>query len=53
VLPAPAAVLPKIEPVRVVLLVLEGGVVAPFADVAGEGDYIFHAELSGWGKKKA
>src|SRR2546423_11046215 len=53
VLVAPPAVLAELDPVGIVLLVLQGGVVAPFADAAGEGDDFFHAWLSGWGKEKS
>jgi hypothetical protein len=49
---APLAVLAELDPVRIVLLVLQGGVVAPFADAAGEGDDVFHASIFGWGRKK-
>jgi hypothetical protein len=52
VLMAPLAVLVELDPVRIVLFVLQGGVVAPFADAAGEGDDVFHAWLFGWGRKK-
>src|SRR5438132_13383107 len=52
VLVAPLAVLAELDPVGIVLLVLQGGVVAPFADAAGEGDYFFHGGLSGWGEKE-
>src|SRR5439155_20962937 len=53
VLVAPPAVLAQLDPVGIVLLVLHGGVVAPFADAAGQGDDFFHASLVGGGKKKA
>jgi hypothetical protein len=52
VLVAPLAVLAELDPVGIVLLVLQGGVVAPFADAAGEGDDVFHGWLFGWGRKK-
>jgi hypothetical protein len=52
VLVAPLAVLAELDPVRIVLLVLQGGVVAPLADAAREGDDFFHAWLFGWGRKK-
>jgi hypothetical protein len=52
---APLAVFAQLDPVRVVLLVLHGGVVAPLTHSAGEGDYVFHSWLFWWGaeKKKA
>src|SRR5207249_9529346 len=53
VLVAPPAVFAQLDPVGIVLLVLQGGVVAPFADAAGEGDDFFHAWLFGWGKEKS
>jgi hypothetical protein len=53
VLVAPPTVLAELNPVRIVLLVLEGGVVAPFADAASECDYLFHVRLFWLGKKKA
>jgi hypothetical protein len=43
VLVAPPAVLAELDPVRIVLLVLQGGVVASLADAAREGDDFFHA----------
>src|SRR6266852_7119030 len=49
VLVAPPAVLAELQAVRVVLLVFQGGVVAAFADAAGEGDDVFHGWLFGWG----
>jgi hypothetical protein len=52
VLVVPPAVLHELEPVRVVLLVLQGRVVSSFADAAGEGNYFFHACLFGWGERK-
>src|SRR5437588_1536548 len=52
VLVAPPAVLAELDPVGIVLLVLQGGVVAPFADAAREGDHFFHGRLSGWGERK-
>jgi hypothetical protein len=48
----PLAVLGELQTVRIVLLVLHGGVVAPFADAAGEGDDLFHGCLFGWGGRK-
>jgi hypothetical protein len=53
VLVAPLAVLAQLDPVGIVLLVLQGGVVAPLADATCQGDYFFHASLFGGGKKKA
>jgi hypothetical protein len=53
VLVTPLAVLAELDPVRIVFLVLQGGVIAPLADAAGEGDYFFHAWLFGGRKKKA
>src|SRR5213594_1622412 len=53
VLMAPLAVLAQLDPVGIVLLVLQGGVVAPLADAAGQGDDFFHASLFGWGKEKS
>src|SRR5262249_47533316 len=51
---APAAVLLELEPVRVVLLVLDGGVVAALAVAALERDDRLHRSLflAGVGKKK-
>jgi hypothetical protein len=49
----PLAVLAELNPVRIVLLVLQGGVVASLADAAGEGDDFFHAWLFGWEKEKS
>src|SRR5439155_13064836 len=40
-------------PVPVVLLVLQGGVVAPFADATGQGDDVFHSCLFGGEKEKS
>src|SRR5690242_12529160 len=53
VLVAPLAVLAELDPVGIVLLVLQGGVVAPLADAARQRDYFFHASLFGWGKEKS
>src|SRR5438477_6576968 len=53
VLMAPPAVLAELDPVRVVLLVLQGGVVAPFADATGQGDDVFHSCLFGGEKEKS
>src|SRR5438093_6430607 len=53
VLVTPPAVLAQLDPIGIVLLVLQGGVVAPFADAAGEGDDFFHAWLFGGGKEKS
>src|SRR5207249_9038059 len=53
VLVTPPAVFAQLDPVGIVLLVLQGGVVAPFADAAGEGDDFFHAWLFGGGKEKS
>src|SRR5438552_14498437 len=52
VLVVPPAVLAELDPVGIVLLVLHGGVVSPFADGAGEGDDLFHACLFGLGEKE-
>src|SRR3989442_9147768 len=49
VLTVPLAVLGQLQAVWIVPLVLHGGVVAPFADGAGEGDDVFHSWLFGWG----
>jgi hypothetical protein len=51
VLTVPLAVFAELDTVRIVLLVLQGGVIAPFADGAGEGDDVFHSWLFGWGLK--
>src|SRR2546422_5573537 len=53
VLVAPLAVLAELDPVRIVLLVLQGGVVAPFADATGQGDDVFHSCLFGGEKEKS
>jgi hypothetical protein len=53
VLMAPLAVLAELDPVGIVLLVLQGGVVASLADATGKCDDFFHASLVGGGKKKA
>src|SRR5947209_19734228 len=53
VLVAPLAVLAELDPVGIVLLVLHSGVVAPFADAAGEADDVFHGWLFGWEKEKS
>jgi hypothetical protein len=53
VLVAPLAVLAELDPVGIVLLVLQGGVVASLADAAGQGDYVFHARLFGGEKEKS
>jgi hypothetical protein len=53
VLPIPLAVLAELDPVWIVLLVFQGGVVAPFADGASEGDDVFHSQIPGLRKKKA
>jgi hypothetical protein len=52
VLVAPLAVFAQLDPVRIVLLVLHGGVVAPFTHSAGEGDDVFHSWLFGGAEKK-
>src|SRR5947208_4178439 len=52
VLVAPLAVLAQLDPVGIVLLVLQSGVVAPFADAAGEGDDVFHGWLFWLGEKE-
>jgi hypothetical protein len=48
----PPAVLAQLEPVRIVLLVLHGGVVAPLTHAAGEADDVFHGWLFGGAEKK-
>src|SRR5438105_8774945 len=53
VLVAPPAVLAELDAVRIVLLVLQGGVVAPFADATGQGDDVFHSCLFGGEKEKS
>jgi creatinine amidohydrolase/Fe(II)-dependent formamide hydrolase-like protein len=55
VLVAPLAVLAHLEPIRIVFLVLHGGVVAALADATREADDVFHRVLFGLGaeKKKA
>src|SRR5437016_6371649 len=53
VLVAPPAVLAELDPVGIVLLVLQGGVVAPFADATGQGDDVFHGCLFGGEKEKS
>src|SRR6266566_8288805 len=53
VLVAPPAVLAELDPVGIVLLVLQGGVVAPFADATGQGDDVFHSCLFGGEKEKS
>src|SRR2546425_12252056 len=53
VLVAPLAVLAELHPVGIVLLVLHSGVVAPFADAAGEDDDVLHGWLFGWEKEKS
>src|SRR2546422_11768772 len=53
VLVAPLAVLAELDPIRIVLLVLQGGVVAPFADAAGQCDDVFHSCLFGGEKEKS
>src|SRR2546422_1546798 len=50
---AALAVLAELDPVRFVLLVLQGGVVAPFADATGKGDDVFHSCLFGGEKEKS
>jgi hypothetical protein len=52
VLVAPLAVFAQLDPVWIVLLVLDSGVVAPLTDAAGEGDDVFHGWLSGGAEKK-
>jgi hypothetical protein len=52
VLAAPTAVFLQLETVRVVLLVLDRRVVAPFAVAALEGDDRFHTSLFGWKVRK-
>src|SRR3989442_9219188 len=49
VLAAPPAVLLQLQAVRVVLLVLDRRVVAPFAVAALKGDDRFHRSLCRWG----
>src|SRR5438270_3472960 len=53
VLVAPPAVLAELDPVRIVLLVLQSGVVAPFADATGQCDDVFHSCLFGGEKEKS
>jgi hypothetical protein len=53
VLVTPLAVLAELDPVGIVLLVLQGGVVASLADAACEGDYVFHGWPVAWGKEKS
>src|SRR2546423_5498874 len=53
VLVAPPAVLAELDPVRIVLLVLQSGVVAPFADATGQRDDVFHSCLFGGEKEKS
>jgi hypothetical protein len=53
VLVTPLAVLAELDPIRIVLLVLQRGVIAPFADAAGEADDFFHAWLFGREKEKS
>jgi hypothetical protein len=52
---APLAIFGQLDPVRIVLLVLHGGVVAPLTHAASESDDVFHGWLFGLGaeKKKA
>jgi hypothetical protein len=52
VLVAPLAVLAQLDPIRIVLLVLDGGVIAPLTHSAREGDDVFHGWLSGGAEKK-
>jgi hypothetical protein len=52
VLVAPLAVFAHHDPVRIVLLVFHGGVVAPLTHAAREGDDVFHGWLFGGGEKK-
>jgi hypothetical protein len=49
---APLAVFAELDPVWIVLLVLERGVIAPLTHAAGEGDDVFHGWLSGGAEKK-
>src|SRR5689334_14300252 len=53
VLAVPPTVLLELDPVGIVLLVLQGGVVPPLADGAGECVDFFHACLFGWEKEKS
>jgi hypothetical protein len=52
VLVAPLAVFAQLDPVRIVLLVLYGGVVAPLTHAASESDDVFHSWLFGGAEKK-
>jgi hypothetical protein len=49
---APLAVFAHLDPVRIVLLVFYGGVVAPLTHAACEGDDVFHGWLFGGAEKK-
>jgi hypothetical protein len=48
----PPAVLAQFEPVRIVLLVFHGGVVAPLTHAARQADDVFHSWLFGGAEKK-
>jgi hypothetical protein len=49
---APTAIFPQLDAVRIVLLVLRGGVVAALAVAALEGDYRVHRLFFRFGSKK-
>jgi hypothetical protein len=49
---APTAVFAHLEPIRIVLLVFHGGVVAPLTHAACEGNDVFHSSLFGGAEKK-
>src|SRR5438105_10482862 len=53
VLVVPLAVLAELDPVGIVLLVLQSGVIPPLADGAGQCDDFFHGWLFRWGKRKS